>query len=68
MAAEWGGTAISDATALESVQSYVNSAARFRKIAADAKVDVILTTPFSTVRSTSLRRSRSGSRDNPIRT
>jgi len=43
MAAQWGGTAISETTAVESVQAYVNSATRFRKIAADAKVDVIFT-------------------------
>jgi metallo-beta-lactamase class B len=42
-AVEWGGTALNPGTPVESIQAYVNSAARFRKIAADAKADVIFT-------------------------
>lgn len=43
MAVEWGGTALSAQSTPENVQAYINSAARFRKIAEDAKADVIFT-------------------------
>ncbi len=42
-AVEWGGTAINPETPIENIQNYVNSAIRFRKLAADAKADVIFT-------------------------
>lgn len=40
---EWGGTAVRATAPLASINDYVNSAARFRKIAADAKADVLFT-------------------------
>jgi len=43
MAAEWGGTALNPDSPIENIQAYVNSATRFRKLAADAKADVIFT-------------------------
>ena len=42
-AVEWGGTALNPQSPIESIQAYVSSAARFRKIAADARADVIIT-------------------------
>jgi metallo-beta-lactamase class B len=43
VAAEWGGTAFSGTTPIESLRAYVSSAARFRDIAARAGADVIFT-------------------------
>jgi metallo-beta-lactamase class B len=43
MAAEWGGTALTANTPRESIETYINSAIRFRKLVADQKVDVTFT-------------------------
>jgi metallo-beta-lactamase class B len=43
MAAEWGGTSLSATSPLELVNSYIQSAVRFRRIVAENKVDVVLT-------------------------
>jgi metallo-beta-lactamase class B len=43
VAVQWGGTALNPTTPVASIQEYVNSAARFRKIAAAAGADVIFT-------------------------
>ena len=43
LAAEWGGTAFSEATPLDQLQSYVKSASRFRDVALGAGADVVLT-------------------------
>jgi metallo-beta-lactamase class B len=42
-AVSWGGTAISERTPIASVHDYSASAARFRRIAADARADVLYT-------------------------
>jgi metallo-beta-lactamase class B len=43
VAVEWGGTALNPTTSADAIRSYAESAARFRKIAADARADVIFT-------------------------
>lgn len=40
---EWGGTAVRASATAQAIDDYVNSAARFRKIAAAAKADVLFT-------------------------
>jgi metallo-beta-lactamase class B len=42
VAAEWGGTAFSNATPREQLNLYVSSAARFREIASKAGADIII--------------------------
>jgi metallo-beta-lactamase class B len=43
MAVEWGGTALNAQSTPENIQNYINSAARFRGLVADARADVIFT-------------------------
>ena len=43
LAMEWGGTAISPATPVEMLKSYIASAARFQDVAVGAGADVIIT-------------------------
>jgi metallo-beta-lactamase class B len=43
VAAEWGGTAFSASTPLDMLKAYINSAVRFREIAARSGADVIFT-------------------------
>ena len=40
---EWGGTAVRANATPEIIRDYINSAVRFKKIAADAKADVLFT-------------------------
>jgi metallo-beta-lactamase class B len=42
VAAEWGGTALNANTPAASVQAYLESAVRFRRLAADAGADVLI--------------------------